>query len=108
MRARFSFLKQKKIDSAELAVTAFSQFLVGRERARRARERGSTWAILVSYSLATRPPSGFCLAPPPGASPPGVARGAGQVAWRGPKPPGATRALTWPQAAFVWNLLEVL
>ena len=33
-------------------------------------------------------------------SPPGVARGAGQVAWRGPKPPGATRAFTWSQAAF--------
>ena len=24
----------------------------------------------------------------------------GQVAWRGAKPPGATRAVTWPQAAF--------
>ena len=33
-------------------------------------------------------------------SPPRVARGAGQVAWRGPKPPGATRAFTWSQAAF--------
>ena len=24
----------------------------------------------------------------------------GQVSWRGAKPPGATRAVTWPQAAF--------
>ena len=33
-------------------------------------------------------------------SPPGRCGEGGQVAWRGAKPPGATRAVTWPQAAF--------
>ena len=33
-------------------------------------------------------------------SPPRVARGAGQVAWRGPKPLAPPERITWPQAAF--------
>ena len=51
-----------------------------------------------------KPPGATC--PPIGprwrtcSSPPGRCGEGGQVAWRGAKPPGATRAVTWPQAAF--------